>query len=190
MDAHHRADAAALVALMREDVRFTMPPQPAHYEGIAEVGAFMHRTLGVVGEFRMVPTRANRMPAVANYLKAPGDTEFRALALDVLRVEDGQLVIAGQIALIALLATVSIHLSRLLHDAVPSAMRTGVASGVSTLSWLTFLPSSLAFGAVSGAADVRAGGWIVVVLVAVAGAALLRLSRPVLDVSPLSAVAG
>jgi RNA polymerase sigma-70 factor (ECF subfamily) len=91
IDAHHRADAAALVALMRADVRFTMPPQPAHYEGIAEVGAFMHEALGVVGEFRLVPTRANRMPALANYLKAPDDTEFRALALDLLRVVDGAL---------------------------------------------------------------------------------------------------
>jgi RNA polymerase sigma-70 factor (TIGR02960 family) len=90
-DAHHRADAAALVALMREDVRFTMPPQPAHYEGIDEVGAFMRQTLGVVGEFRLVPTWANRMPALANYLKEPGDSEFRALALDVLRVVEGRL---------------------------------------------------------------------------------------------------
>jgi RNA polymerase sigma-70 factor (ECF subfamily) len=91
MDAHHRADAAALVALMREDVRFTMPPQPSHYEGIAAVGQFMREALGVVGDFRLVETRANRMPAVANYLKVPGDTEFRALALDVLRIDEGGL---------------------------------------------------------------------------------------------------
>lgn len=28
-------------------------------------------------------------PAVANYLKRPGESDYRALALDVLRIEDG-----------------------------------------------------------------------------------------------------
>jgi RNA polymerase sigma-70 factor (ECF subfamily) len=91
MDAHARADAPALVAMMREDIRFTMPPQPTLYAGRAEVGEFLTEALRTVGEFRLVPTRANRMPAAANYLRAPGDTQFRALALDVLRFTGGQL---------------------------------------------------------------------------------------------------
>jgi RNA polymerase sigma-70 factor (ECF subfamily) len=94
MDAHARADSAAVVALMREDVRFTMPPQPTLYEGKTAVAAFFADALGpnAAGEFRLVPTRANRQPAAANYLREPGDTEFRAISLDVLRVIDGQLV--------------------------------------------------------------------------------------------------
>jgi hypothetical protein len=92
MDAHTRADAPALVAMMREDIRFTMPPQPTLYVGRAEVGGFLAEPLRTVGEFRLVPTTANRMPAAANYLRAPGDTQFRALSLDVLRFVDGQLV--------------------------------------------------------------------------------------------------
>jgi hypothetical protein len=40
-------------------------------------------------------------------------------------------------------------LSRLLHDLVPSQHRSGVSSGIGTLSWLTFLPCSLLFGALS-----------------------------------------
>jgi hypothetical protein len=36
-----------------------------------------------------VPTRANRMPTAASYLRAPGDTEFRAFKFDVIRVQDG-----------------------------------------------------------------------------------------------------
>jgi len=35
MDAHARADAQALVAMMREDIRLTMPPQPILYAGRA-----------------------------------------------------------------------------------------------------------------------------------------------------------
>ena len=36
-----------------------------------------------------MPTRANRMPAAACYLREPGDTEFRAFKVDVLRIVDG-----------------------------------------------------------------------------------------------------
>jgi RNA polymerase sigma-70 factor (ECF subfamily) len=43
------------------------------------------------GDWRLLPTRANRMPAAASYLRAHGDDEFRAFKLDVLRVE-GDLV--------------------------------------------------------------------------------------------------
>jgi RNA polymerase sigma-70 factor (ECF subfamily) len=31
------------------------------------------------------------MPAAASYLRRPGDTEFRAFKLDVLRIRDGQI---------------------------------------------------------------------------------------------------
>jgi RNA polymerase sigma-70 factor (ECF subfamily) len=91
MDAHARADAPALIAMMREDIRFTMPPQPTLYTGRAEVGGFLAESLRTVGDFRLVPTTANRMPAAANYLRVPGDTQFRALSLDVLRFVGGQL---------------------------------------------------------------------------------------------------
>ena len=36
-----------------------------------------------------MPVRANRMPAAATYLRAWGDTRFRAFKFDLLRVEDG-----------------------------------------------------------------------------------------------------
>jgi RNA polymerase sigma-70 factor (ECF subfamily) len=95
IDAHERADAAAVAALLREDARLTMPPQPTRYEGRAAVAAFFAREAfgpGSPGAFRLVPTRANRQPAAANYVRRPGDTVFRALSLDVLRIEGGQLV--------------------------------------------------------------------------------------------------
>ncbi len=38
------------------------------------------------GQWRTVPTAANRMPAVAGYVRRPGTTVFRAQVLDVLRV--------------------------------------------------------------------------------------------------------
>jgi RNA polymerase sigma-70 factor (ECF subfamily) len=36
-----------------------------------------------------VRSAANKQPAVACYVKRAGDTEYRPLALDVLRIEDG-----------------------------------------------------------------------------------------------------
>jgi hypothetical protein len=83
--------------------------------------------------------------------------------------------IAAQAVLVLLLATLSIHLSKLLHDAVPSTMRTAVSSGVGTLSWLAFLPASLLFGAV-GTHSVHAAGWVVVVPVCIASVALVKLA--------------
>ena len=35
-------------------------------------------------------TRANRQPAVACYVRKPGDAEYTAMALDVLRIAGGQ----------------------------------------------------------------------------------------------------
>ncbi len=42
-----------------------------------------------MGEWRLVPTRANRQPAAASYLRKRGETEWRAFKLDILRCEDG-----------------------------------------------------------------------------------------------------
>jgi hypothetical protein len=74
MDAHTRADSDAVVAMMRKDVRFTMPPQPTIFEGRAALAGFFAEAFrpGAAGEFRLVPTRANRHPAAANYLREPG----------------------------------------------------------------------------------------------------------------------
>jgi RNA polymerase sigma-70 factor (ECF subfamily) len=92
VEATERSDAGAIAALMREDARFTMPPQPLLVEGRDEI--VRSWTEGGFGtdeykDMRCVLTRANRQPAIAVYLRRPGDTEHRALAVDVLRIEDG-----------------------------------------------------------------------------------------------------
>ena len=45
------------------------------------------------------------------------------------------------------------------------------------MSWLTFLPCSLLFGALSAGTGIRAAGWIVTVLVTVAGLIVTRIAR-------------
>jgi RNA polymerase sigma-70 factor (TIGR02960 family) len=87
--AHERADVDAAVALMRDDIRVTMPPNPWLFDGLAQVRPLLERGLPGVGEWRLVLTRANRQPAAGSYLRAPGDTEFRPFKLDVIRFEGG-----------------------------------------------------------------------------------------------------
>ena len=92
IDASERADLASLAALLREDARMAMPPQPGIYVGRA---ALMELWRPVVvgpqafGEFRIIPTGANRQPAAAAYVRRAGDDRYRPLAIDVLRIEDG-----------------------------------------------------------------------------------------------------
>ena len=51
-----------------------------------------------------------------------------------------------------------------------------MSSGSGTLSWLTFLPCSPVFAALSGSAGVHATGWIITALVTVAGVILVRIA--------------
>jgi len=91
IDAHERCDAAAAVAIASADLRVTMPPNPFLYDGREMVAPLLERAFGEErdGDWRLVSTTANRMPAAASYLRRLGDSEFRAFKLDVLRVEDG-----------------------------------------------------------------------------------------------------
>ena len=92
MSAHERHDAAAAAAMLRDDIRITMPPNPFLFEGIDVVRPALQTAFGVeeVGDWRLVPVRANRTPAAASYLRAWGDTRFRAFKIDVVRWVDGK----------------------------------------------------------------------------------------------------
>ena len=92
IDAMERADVTALVAMLTDDARMTMPPYPDRFEGADAIAAFHSREVfGGGREFRHLATRANRQPAAAVYMRGPGETAFSPLAIDVLRIEDGRL---------------------------------------------------------------------------------------------------
>jgi RNA polymerase sigma-70 factor, ECF subfamily len=91
IEAHERADVDALAELLREDARLTMPPHPVWFEGRAAILVAAEKGFDPdFGDLRSAPTWANRQPGVAHYLREPGATEFRALAIDVLRIEGGR----------------------------------------------------------------------------------------------------
>jgi RNA polymerase sigma-70 factor (ECF subfamily) len=93
IDAHERCDAEAVADLATRDLRITMPPAPYLFEGLEAILPSLRTAFGPErdGDWRLVPTRANRMPTAASYLRRPGDTEFRAFKFDVLRIEDDRI---------------------------------------------------------------------------------------------------
>jgi RNA polymerase sigma-70 factor (ECF subfamily) len=91
-EATERGDAQALARLLRDDVYFSMPPEPIAYVGRdAVVGSWVEGGFGSppYDDFRCVVTRANGMPAVANYIRRPEEKHYRAFMLDVLRLDGG-----------------------------------------------------------------------------------------------------
>ncbi|MGH3023332.1 MAG: sigma-70 family RNA polymerase sigma factor [Gaiellaceae bacterium] len=92
VEANERNDPAAMVQLLREDALFAMPPAWEWWLGReAVVASWVRGGFGSDswGRLRLVPTRANGRPAFANYIRRPGERDHRAMALDVLRIEDG-----------------------------------------------------------------------------------------------------
>jgi len=94
IDAHERQDVAASIALAHRDIRITMPPNPMVIDGAELLRYGLEQTFGPAsdGDWRLVPVRANRMPAAASYLRAHGEQEHVAFKFDLLRIEAGKIV--------------------------------------------------------------------------------------------------
>ena len=79
--------------LLDEVARSSMPPTPAWLQGREDVMTAIVQGLDPeFGQWRLLPTWANRQPAAACYLRRPGETEYHAFSVDVLRVEHGKVV--------------------------------------------------------------------------------------------------
>jgi RNA polymerase sigma-70 factor (ECF subfamily) len=93
IDAHERGDTELTLSLITDDIRVTMPPQPFLFEGRVAIEGLLQQAYGPQreGDWRLVPTRANRQPAAASYLRAFGDDTYRAFKLDVIRARDGRI---------------------------------------------------------------------------------------------------
>jgi RNA polymerase sigma-70 factor (ECF subfamily) len=91
VEAHERADLEALAAVLREDVRLTMPPHPTWFEGRDAILVAMQQGFDPdFGRLQALVTGANLQPAAAWYLRRPEASAYEPLALDVLRLEDGR----------------------------------------------------------------------------------------------------
>jgi len=86
------ADVDALIALLREDVAFSMPPSPAWYQGRSAVRAFISSNIlagDSRGRWRLVPTHANARPAFAWYQRDATQIIYRAFAIQVVTLDTG-----------------------------------------------------------------------------------------------------
>jgi RNA polymerase sigma-70 factor (TIGR02960 family) len=82
------ADVAALLDLLAEDARFTMPPLPAWFDGRDDIARFMTERVFATA-WRLVPIGANGQPAFACY-QFDGQ-QFRSGAINVLSLRDGRI---------------------------------------------------------------------------------------------------
>ncbi|MEV6008186.1 RNA polymerase subunit sigma-70 [Streptomyces sp. NPDC051976] len=88
-DALERADLPALVGLLADDVRLSMPPAMMEFRGIDVARQFFAAvTLRPGQSYRVIPTRANGHPALATYVADPHTGTFRAYGLLVVTTTD------------------------------------------------------------------------------------------------------
>jgi RNA polymerase sigma-70 factor (TIGR02960 family) len=90
VSAFERFDLDELVALLTDDARLTMPPEPAEHLGPRPIAGFL------VGshfgqDVRLLPTRANGQPALVLYLPDPSAPIWRASGLIVLTLRGDQI---------------------------------------------------------------------------------------------------
>ena len=109
-----RGDAAALVALLTEDVTWSMPPLPHWYHGLGAVTDFATAVpLTGCGSWRHLPAAANGQPAVGCYLRSDDAGPYAGWAINVLTLRGGQIaeitsfIGPGHFALLGLPASLS-----------------------------------------------------------------------------------
>jgi RNA polymerase sigma-70 factor (TIGR02960 family) len=90
--AYEAGDLDAIVRLLTDDVRLTMPPLPLEYHGRASAARFLKIVSLRAGRtFRLVPTRANGQPAFGFYVHSAHGEVGRATGLLVLTLSGDQI---------------------------------------------------------------------------------------------------
>ena len=87
------------------------------------------------------------------------------------------MVIGAQVILALLLLIASIRATQLMHDSVPSTIRTGVASGVGAVGWMCFLPFAFGLGFLSRSQGVQVAAWMLIGATFLACVALAVVAR-------------
>ncbi|MEV4148903.1 RNA polymerase subunit sigma-70 [Amycolatopsis sp. NPDC049691] len=92
--AYEDGDPQAVARLLHEDARAVMPPYELWFGSAAAIVRALSLSMDpasphCVGRFRMRPTRANRQPAVATWLRRPGEAGYRWFGVSLLTIEHG-----------------------------------------------------------------------------------------------------
>ena len=94
VNAWETADVDGLLALLKDEVTFSMPPIPAWYQGRAVVGALVARTVfggPARGRWRLQPTRANGQLAFGLYRRDDARPVYAAYGIQVATFTGGQI---------------------------------------------------------------------------------------------------
>ena len=90
VDAWQRADIDALVALLTDDVRFTMPPLPAWFDGLVAVRRFFAERVFET-PWRLEPITANGQVGFVCHQSTDGGASYYVGAINVLTLRDGRI---------------------------------------------------------------------------------------------------
>ena len=89
VEAFWEKDIDGIVALLKQDAIWEMPPYVAWYQGAANIGRLIDvQCPGERHDMRMLPTRANGQPAYGLYMRRSSG-EFTPFHLQVLTITDG-----------------------------------------------------------------------------------------------------
>ena len=94
VEAWEAVDVRGLVSLLSDDALMTMPPEPMRLVGPEAIGTFFATVPadGDLARIRLVPTSANRQPALAAYFSDPPGAPFRGYGVMVLALEGDTIV--------------------------------------------------------------------------------------------------
>jgi RNA polymerase sigma-70 factor (TIGR02960 family) len=91
VEAFQNGDVDQLVALLTEDAKLTMPPEPFECLGARAIGEFLHERAFWGQKLKVVPTRVNNQPAFGYYLPDPHSSISRAHGLMVLTLSEDKI---------------------------------------------------------------------------------------------------
>jgi len=103
VDAFQSWDLDRLVALLTDDARLVMPPEPVEFRGPLPIANYLREHLWGQ-ELKLVPTRANGQPALALYLPDPSAPLWRASSLVVLTLRGDRVSMLTRFGNLGLLA--------------------------------------------------------------------------------------
>jgi RNA polymerase sigma-70 factor (ECF subfamily) len=86
------ADVNTLLALLKENATFSMPPNPSWYRGRDTIGGLVSKAIfsgEAPGRWRLLPTRANRQIAFGLYRRDEASNTYNPYGIQVLTFDGG-----------------------------------------------------------------------------------------------------
>jgi RNA polymerase sigma-70 factor (TIGR02960 family) len=91
VEAIQQGDLDGVVALLTDDARLAMPPEPFEFHGPLPIARFLQQVAFWRDDLKMVQTRANNDPAFGYYRKDPNADVYRASGIFVLTISEDQI---------------------------------------------------------------------------------------------------